>query len=290
MEIWLIFAFASMTFAGLNDFLMKVIASEWYNRDFIFFIRYVIGAVIMWIIYVLTTSDFKWIIAIIWSMLVLATFKALLSYAVWTLKVKALENVDTTLFFPLSKTLTSILVIIVSMLFLHENLSLTEIIWIILSFFIPFLLLNKAEKLKQKDIKKGLIFIWLWALAGTISTWISKYANILELNIELFALVVFILWAWISYIKYSHKKKNVKYMNKPRLKMIFVSIFMWIFFTGAAYSLLKALSWNLAVAHTIRSFSILIPIILSVIFYKEEMTKKKAFVIFLSIVSVILFI
>jgi uncharacterized membrane protein len=50
------------------------------------------------------------------------------------------------------------------------------------------------------------------------------------------------------------------------------------------------MEWNLAIVSTITSFSILIPIVLSVIFYKEKMTYKKAFVIFLSIISIILFI
>ena len=52
----------------------------------------------------------------------------------------------------------------------------------------------------------------------------------------------------------------------------------------------KAVEWNLAIVYTINSFSILVPIILSVIFYKEEMTYKKAFVIFLSVISMLLFI
>jgi uncharacterized membrane protein len=51
-----------------------------------------------------------------------------------------------------------------------------------------------------------------------------------------------------------------------------------------------AVTWNFAVAFTINSFSILIPIILSIIFYWEHFNLKKWMVIVLSIVSILLFI
>jgi multidrug transporter EmrE-like cation transporter len=65
---------------------------------------------------------------------------------------------------------------------------------------------------------------------------------------------------------------------------------MWVFHYTSFYCFTRALEGNLAVVFTINSFAILIPIILSIIFYKDHFNFKKAFVIALSIVSIILFI
>jgi uncharacterized membrane protein len=72
--------------------------------------------------------------------------------------------------------------------------------------------------------------------------------------------------------------------------MVIFGFLIGIFHFLAFMTFQKALTGNLAVVFTINSFSILIPIILSIIFYKDHFNKKKAFVIALSIVSIILFI
>jgi multidrug transporter EmrE-like cation transporter len=100
-----------------------------------------------------------------------------------------------------------------------------------------------------------------------------------------------ILTSWLSYkwFKKQHNKKGIdeKYTTKNIYSFAFV---LGFFNITSFYAFAKAMEGNLAVAFTINSFSILIPIILSIIFYKDHFDMKKGFVIALSIVSILLFI
>ncbi len=112
-------------------------------------------------------------------------------------------------------------------------------------------------------------------------------------NLDLSLFVFFWAFFWflssIIIYKFDKAKKNLKY-EKQNKDIIKFSVFQWVIHFFAFYFFIKALEWNLAVVYTINSFSILIPIILSIIFFKEHFSFKKAFVIVLSIISIILFI
>ena len=93
--------------------------------------------------------------------------------------------------------------------------------------------------------------------------------------------------AFFSYRLFKKHKKKILYNDDGLIKF---SLALSIVQVIAVYSFTRALAGNLAVVFTINSFSILIPIILSIIFYKEHFNFKKGLVIVLSIVSIILFI
>jgi uncharacterized membrane protein len=89
----------------------------------------------------------------------------------------------------------------------------------------------------------------------------------------------------------SYKFFDKKHKKNYSKKWIYTFwIILWVFQYLWFYTFTHAMGGNLSIVITINSFSILIPIILSVIFYKEEMTIKKWLVIWLSILSVVLFI
>ncbi len=109
-----------------------------------------------------------------------------------------------------------------------------------------------------------------------------------DLDFSLYFFISGILWTLFSILVYFlDKKKNINYNTE---NTIIFSIIVWIFNFISFSLFVRALEWNLAVVFTINSFSILIPIILSIIFFKEHFSLKKAFVIGLSIISIILFI
>jgi multidrug transporter EmrE-like cation transporter len=121
-----------------------------------------------------------------------------------------------------------------------------------------------------------------------------KQVSVLGLDIWLLVFISSLSWSIISAISYKsfknqHKKKGIdkKYSTKDIYKF---SLILWFFNVISFYSFARALEGNLAIAFTINSFSILIPIILSIIFYKDHFDIKKGFVILLSIISIILFI
>jgi drug/metabolite transporter (DMT)-like permease len=151
------------------------------------------------------------------------------------------------------------------------------------------MLLTKNENKIQKNLKLWVFFVILTSFYASISNWFNKSIYDFDLNIDLFVVFSLIIWTIISAISYKFfDKKTKKIYSKKGIYKFWIFLGLMHYFSFYTFTL--AVEWNLAIAYTINSFSILIPIILSVIFYKEEMTYKKAFVIFLSIISMLLFL
>ena len=287
MEIWLIFAIISAFSAWIHNFLMKVMAEKNYDISIINIITYLVSVVFFsaCLIYNYQDIDFSnWITVSVFGFLIAFFF-----YSSVFSRVKSMKNIDTVIFYPIYKTMWPIMVMLISLFFFWEKLTSFEFIWILFWVSIPLLLINKKESKKQENLFIWIIFIFVTALLTTIMIWFSKEVMVKEYDLILlfFANSVSGLFLAIvsNYFLNHRKKKKVKF--KWLIKFWTLS---WVIHLSSGVTMMLALKWNLAIAYTINSFSILIPIILSVIFYNEEMTYKKAFVIFLSIISMLFFI
>ena len=288
METWVIYAIFSLFTAWIVNFWYKIITKRWYNTSYVSFFAYLSAATFAWMYYLYNNFDSLNVMSG-YFIILLALWNTFFFFLSTLSRVKALYNVDTTIFFPLYKTFFPILMTATSFLIFNETLELKDLIGIILGICVPLLLITKSENVVQKNLKTGLIFILLTSLFAWIATIFPKIINVKNLDLDFFIFMWLLVWTFFSAVSYKFFDKNSK--REYTKKGIFpFAITLWMIQFLGFYAFTYALEWNLAIAVTINSFSILIPIILSVIFYKEEMTKKKAFVIFLSIVSVILFI
>ncbi len=288
METWVLYAIFSLFTAGIFNFGYKVITKRWYNTSYTSFFTYLSAAFFSGLYYLYTYWDSLYVFS--WYIILFFAFGNTFFFFLSTLsRVKALYNVDTVIFFPIYKTFFPILMTIFSFFILNENLNWKEFLWIIFWIAVPLLLITKSENVLQKNLKLGLILIILTSIFTAIATIFSKILILKELNLDFFIFVALLVWTFFSAVSYKifDKKSKQSYSKKGIFPF---AIALWFIQFISFYTFAYALKWNLAIVVTINSFSILIPIILSVIFYKEEMTRKKAFVIFLSIVSVILFI
>jgi drug/metabolite transporter (DMT)-like permease len=290
METWLIYAIASIFLAGIYSFLVKVASHKHYSPSLITGYWYLSAAVFSGV-YLLYT-DINWdnlgILIAISSIQVVFYFFSTLT------RMESMKNIDSVLFFPIFKTISPILVTVSWLLIFQEALSIKEIIWILVWITVPLLLISTHEKKRQVNLKRGLIFLVYSSLLVLVSTLMIKQASVLLLDLQLFVFVSAIaglIVSWVSYktIQKQHKKKWIdkKYSTK---NIYSFAVILGFFNVISFYTFAKALEGNLAIAFTINSFSILIPIILSIIFYKDHFNMKKAFVIGLSIVSILLFI
>lgn len=287
MEIWLIYALLSVVVCGSYNFAMKVVSNRNYNVSIINRYSYLISA-FLWFIYFL--SNYRnyevWSIKFVILLSFLSSF--LFSLSVFS-RVKSMKNIDSVIFFPIYKTIWPIIVTTISILFFKEILTTREIIWIIIGVSVPLLLITKKEHSIQKNLLIWLIFILITAI---LTSWVSSVQKIVmswEYNSPLFVLFVSIFWTLFAYITFLlNRSNNHTYNEKWVIKF---SVLVWFLSFFWFFTFLKALDgWNLAVVYTINSFSILVPIILSIFFYKEHFNLRKALVILLSIISIILFI
>jgi multidrug transporter EmrE-like cation transporter len=285
METWLIYAIISIFAAGIHNFLLKVSTEKNYNGSLTSLLWYSVWAVVACIYFLYTWGKIDG-----WEWMIYFAFGNVLFYFLSMLtRMEGMRNIDTVIFYPLYKTISPVLVTLVSFFFFQEVLSLKEGIWIIIGIMIPLMLITSHENKIQRNLKKWVIFVIFTSLFIGVSAAFSKGVMIEWANVELFIFLSMWLGSIISAISYKffHKNSKGNYNKEWMLKFGFI---IWIFHFLAFMTFQKALTWNLAVVFTINSFSILVPIILSVIYYKDHFNKKKAFVIALSIVSILLFI
>ncbi len=288
MESWIIWAILWAIVGGVFNFLYKVIAQREYDMYVVTTYSYTVTFCISLIWYI-CVWNYEWDLGKNGLIFSIAFGNIWFYYLSVVSRVDALRNIDTVIFYPIYKTIGPIIVTIISVLYFRESLELLEIIWILVGISIPLLLINQNEKRIQKNLFRWIFFLCVTAVWASIASVFPKLANVLLVNMDLFIVYSALVWIIFSYFWYKihHRKERMKYKTEGISKFIVVS---WIIHFFAFYTYNMSMQGNLAVAYTINSFSILIPIILSIIFYWEHFNLKKGIVIALSIVSILLFI
>ncbi len=281
MDLWFLYWVLSALFAWLASFLLKVSAEKDYNY-FLFstysFFTWGISAFICYL--------FSWVyIEEIFLVIILSIMMWLSYFVVFVLRLEALQNISTTFYFLIYKVFSGIWAVIVWILFFKDILALNEIIWISLWLSVPFFIMNGKDKWEQKNLYKWVILCLLSGVFVLVSVFIWKIINLYEFNLFFYVFVWWIVW-WIASL-FQYKRSKLKQKTKFKIKR--VAMLNWFLTFISSYFFLKALSWNVWVVYTINSFSILIPIILSIIFYSEKLNLRKITAIALTILSMLFF-
>ena len=203
-------------------------------------------------------------------------------------RIKSMENIDNVIFYPLYKTFWPILVTLISIFYFKESLDFYESLWIVLGICIPLLLISRAESKLQKNLFLWIMFMLLTALVWAVAPIFVKLANNQWFDTMTYVFISFVIGIFFSYLWFVYEKKTNKISNQEWVGKF--AIIIWVLHFMTFYSYTKAFEGNIAIAFTINSFAILIPIILSIIFYGEHFNFKKWVVIVLSIVSILLFL
>lgn len=288
METWIAWALGWAVVGWFYNFTFKVIAQRNYDTYLATIYTYGIAticALIMFFInsWIPSIQDTFLFIGILW-------FINILFYTISIVtRVEAMRDIDSVIFFPLYKTFGPIMVTAISLFVFAESLSAKDILGIIAGISVPLLLVTKTENRIQKNLLRWVALVLITAVLTSISSMIPKYIDVKDLSIDFFMLSSFFFGIFFSTIWYHvHKRKTKR--TYETYGLIKFSILTWIIHYIAFYAFMRSMEWNLAIAFTINSFSILVPIILSIIFYWEHFNLKKWIVILLSIVSILLFI
>ncbi len=289
MEAWIFYAILSALFSWIYNFIFKIVAERKYNSYIFTFWDYCIS--FLWAsIYVLWRFLNDALIVEHFLLLCVLAWINVLFFA-WSVfaRIESMRNIDTVIFYPLYKTFWPILVTIFGLVFFKEYLSVKESIGIILWICVPLMLITKSENRIQKNLFLWVVLVLVTSILTTISTVAIKSAMMYNLNIEVFLMASFFIGILVSAI--SNKAHDYKKKKHYNIKgMYSLAGFAWVMHVLWFVTFALSMKWNMAVAFTINSFSILIPIILSIIFYWEHFNLKKAIVIALSIVSILMFL
>jgi len=278
MEIWFVYALLSGLFAGLYSFFLKVSAEKNHNSSLVTTYSMFVCSAMGLFFFLFNTTNLNLLLLLF----VVSFANAFLYFIAIVTRIESLKNIDTTIYFPISKTIGPVLMVFIGILFFSEKLIFFEFVGIMIGVVVPLLLIHKKENSNQKNMKKGLILLGIGIVFGVLSSSMSKVIVVNNLNILLFLFVSFFFGGLFSLFNYRRSKKK-KVNRSDNIKLIGILNGVILFFS--AYFFTNSTIGNLGVVYTINSFSILVPIILSIIIYKENFNTRKGLAIALTIVS-----
>ena len=188
-----------------------------------------------------------------------------------------------------NRIFSSIFILIMGYLIFEEILTIFQFVGFIFGIFVFILLFDKTDKPKSKaNLKKGIYFLFLTIIIFTIENLLNKIGSMINFEIYLF---YFLLGVFLSNLLEIIYKKNL-FNKKDYNKKLFLCILAYgICSVSLNYFFLKALTiHSFAIVYKIFSFEIFIPIILSIIIYKEKITLRKIIAFVLTIISIWFFL
>jgi drug/metabolite transporter (DMT)-like permease len=289
MELWFLLAIGSALTSGIGSFTHKVAAEK--NHDIAVLSVYasLISAFILLCctLYFAGLShfwEFSTIIALVASITTLATL---------ILKIKSLRLIDAAIFFPLYKVCGPLLTVLLGIVAFRETFTVLEWIGLGITLSVPLLLISRSESSRQKNLLLGLQILILASITAAISTGLSKYGTGITNNLWLFLFIseVFTVGSAFLLLLQKHRTATFTFFkteSSPAALWLVLVMgvtqslgFMTIMFAFAS-------GGTLAIVYTISSLYILVPIILSILVYKEHWNVRKAVALALSIAALAL--
>lgn len=287
MELWFVMAVLSAITIGLFSYVSKVAAMKGYDSA-LFTLYGNVAAAFFALIAVLYVSGFsEWVP----MMLYLALIGGVLHTVGQVIRMDALRYIDATIYFPLYKVAGPVIMLVIAMLFFAERFTSIEWLGIVLSLFVPLLLISHSEKHRQNNLVKGLWFVLFSAFFTAVAGSMNKVVADNGLNAYLFIFITVLFGITYCALQYwyNHRKENVIAQSKahtstPMLGLAVLSgLFQYLGFI--TYILSLEYGASLGIAYTINSLYILIPIVLAIIFFNEHWNTRKIFAIIVSILA-----
>ncbi len=279
--MWIIYALVSAIFSGLTSVLASY--SSKLNkvdsilittiRTFIILVLSFIATLIYKTFNEIYNLDIKTIIFLILS--------GISTTLLWIFYFKALDTGDVSKVTPIDKT-SIVITLILSMIFLHEKITIIKVISII--FILIGTLLTVNKKTTNEKNNKWILYSILTAIFTSTTTIISKIGlNDIDSVLATFirTVIVFIILMFIVIIK--KKYVYLKDISKKSLRYVIYSgitnTLSWLFY----FASLK--DGETSIVFTIEKLSIVVTILLSVIFLKEKLNRKQIIGIIIIVIA-----
>lgn len=279
--MWIIYALVSAIFSGLTSVLASY--SSKLNkvdsilittiRTFIILVLSFIATLIYKTFNEIYNLDIKTIIFLILS--------GISTTLLWIFYFKALDTGDVSKVTPIDKT-SIVITLILSMIFLHEKITIIKVISIIFILIGTLFAVNKKTT-NEKD-NKWILYSILTAIFTSTTTIISKIGlNDIDSVLATFirTVIVFMILMFIVIIK--KKYVYLKDISKKSLRYVIYSgitnTLSWLFY----FASLK--DGETSIVFTIEKLSIVVTILLSVIFLKEKLNRKQIIGIIIIVIA-----
>lgn len=272
-------------FAGLHIFAGKIVAHKKLNAAWNNIITYSIAAPFFFFCFWVSGG----VLPALWQQIVVFAIFAGISYGISAYtRIEALKYIDTVIFFPLSKIFAPLLAVIGGIVFFSESLTLTNTIGVLLSIFVPVLLIQKSEHARQTNLRYGIILMAVSTIMATATALLAKGALTVsggEIFFYMGAAQLAGFFTSIALLKNEERTAKERYVHS-REDYVY-GIISSLIGMASYVSLMNAMSTGqVSLVYTIQAHYIVIPIILSVMFYKEHMDLRKFAAVVLSMVAI----
>ena len=271
--MWIVYAFGSAIFAGLTSILAKCGIRQT-DSTVATAIRTIVVLAFSWLMVFVAGSQGQ-IGSIEGKTLIFLILSGLATGASWLCYFKALQIGDINKVVPIDKSST-VLTILLAFIFLHEEISLTKAIAVVLIAIGTFMMIEKKDTKPQETKGKGWLFYAVGSAVFASLTAILGKVGISGVESNLgtaIRTVVVLIMAWVMVFA-TGKQGEIHKVPKNELGFICLSGLA----TGASWlCYYKALHDGLAsVVVPIDKLSILVTIAFSYIVFREHLSKKAA--------------
>jgi len=270
----------ALIFVGLWDFIKKLVLSKWGDKDIFLFICFVLYVPAFWI-----NAYFQGTWVYDYDTIKAATIIGVTNFWAPLWVMTALKYLGVSFALVSIRVISSFVVLFTGLYVLWDILSVYNIIWFLIGAFAIFLL--SWFKFGHKGIIAVIIAIF------SISFWNSYYKYMIDwVQVHDYTALQFsITGACLSlYMLIRWKLKNLT--KKEVTKVLpYASVTLILFTTFFLYLIPNMyLLWPLSLSYKMLSYSLVVPILLSVIFLWEPVNRTRIIAFGLTIVSIFLFL
>ena len=283
MDNWYVLALTALAFFGLERFLYKVSAARQCNTAWTTFSFMTTVALTSSVLFFLLTPEIRDIKYLF--------FVALINSASFTLgtvmQIEALKYIPTNIAYPLIR-FNTVIVVLFSVFYFNDRLSLYQITGIILSIGVLIWMTRQSYEGQSSTsyVSKGLVFIGVALFLGAVAAISSKFAA-LHTNMLAFIALSYIMGSVLSFSL--RKKLHGSATGSNNRDALIIGCCMGLVNLAGFYTFLKALSIGpLSIIISIVGMHFVVAIILAALIYKEKITTKRIVGIILTIAAIIM--
>ncbi len=282
--MWILYAFGSAFFAGITAILAKIGIKN-VDSNLATAIRTIVILIFSWLM-VFIVGSFNTMVNLTTKTLVFLILSGISTGMSWLCYFKALQLGNVNKVTPIDKSST-ILTMILAMIFLGESITLFKVISIILIGIGTYLMIEKKDDNKQEKDNKWLIFAFASAIFASLTSILGKVGiEGVESNLgTAIRTIVVLIMAWLV-VFVTKKQGEIKSVDKKSWKFLLLSGLT----TGLSWlCYYKALQDGQAsIVVPIDKLSILVTIAFSYIILKERLKKKSIMGLILIVIGTLL--
>lgn len=282
MANWYVLSLVALVLMGMQRFLYKVSAERKCNTawtTFSFMATVTVLSAIFFLALKEPVSDAR--------MLILTALINSASFVLGTVThIEALKRVPSSVVYPIIR-LNMVVVVLFSILFLHDHVSLQQVLGILLAIAVIVILTRDAEEGKASlgSVRRGLFLVFVSLISGSVASISSKFAAVYSNKLGFMALSYFLGTLFSAALI---KKSGEEGIRQNYKEALLIGLLMGLINFVGFYTFLAALSVGpLSIIVSVTGMHFVIAVILSVIVYKEKLSRMRLFGIGLTIISIL---